>query len=178
MYIDRARVGVLITVSEDDLSQHLPCSPQRVGVELAQAIDAYAHKQALGYYPALEYFRNVDVLDKDLLDSAEQIAWLVSKLVREEVQKKLRPIFSTVQFETVQTQAFSMPPVRPNQKDALEKLTQFYTPNTIKLELILSMLRKDTDLAERKAEVYARKMIFRWLRDSFEHVEVTSSAEV
>lgn len=178
MYIDKALVAILVTLPEGILRHHLPCSPERVGHELASAIDAYVREHSLGYYPALDYFRELDVLDKDLLDSAEQIAWLVSKLAREEIQKKLRPIFSKVHFESIQTQAFAMPNIRPNKADAVEQLAKFYTPNTIKLELILSMLRKDSDKAERKVETYARKMIYRWLRDSFEHVEVTGSAEV
>ena len=178
MYIDRAFVGLLLKVSEESLLRHLACSPSRVGWELARAIDAYVREQALGYYPALEHFRNVAVIDKDLLDSADQVSWLMSKLAREEVQIKLRPIFSKVHFQSIQTLAFTMPPVRPNQNNALEKLAEFYTPNTVKLELVLSMIRKDSDTAERKVETYARKMVYRWLRDSFETVEVTSSAEI
>jgi hypothetical protein len=178
VYIDRARVGVTLKVPEEALSRHLPSSPTRVGHELATAVDTYVREHSMGYYPALEFFRDIDGIDKDLLESAEQIAWLMSKLAREEVQVRLRPIFSKVQFQSIQTLAFTMPPVRPNQKDAVEKLAQFYTPNTVKLELVLSMIRKDSDTAERKVETYARKMIYRWLRDSFETVEVTSSAEI
>lgn len=178
MYIDRALVGLLLKVPEETLMRHLACSPARVGWELAKEIDAYVREQSTGYYPALEYFRNVSAIDKDLLDSADQVAWLMSKLAREEVQIKLRPVFSAVQFQTVQTLAFTMPPVRPNQARAIEKLAAFYTPTTVKLELVLSMVRKDSDTAEHKVEGYARKMVYRWLRDSFESVEVTSSAEI
>ena len=178
MRIEKARVGVLVKVPEHAMSRHLPCSAERVGTELAQAIDNYVRDQQLGYYPALEFFRNVDAIDQDLLDSADQIAWLVSKLAREEIQVRLRPIFATVKFDSIQTVAFALPPVRPQQKDALEHLGWHYTPDTIKIELVLSMLRKDTDTAERKVETYARKMIYRWLRDKFEYVEITSSSEI
>ena len=178
MHIDKARVGVLVRVPAHAMDRHLPCSASRVGTELATAIDSYVRDTQLGYYPALEFFRNVDAIDQDLLHSVEQIAWLVSKLAREEIQLRLRPIFATVKFDSIQTVAFALPPVRPSQKDALEHLAAHYTPDTIKLELVLSMLRKDTDTAERKVETYARKMIFRWLRDRFDHVEITSSTEI
>ena len=178
MRIERARVGVLVKVPEHAISRQLPFSVERVGIELAQAIDAYVREHQLGYYPALEFFRNVDAIDQGLLDGAEQIAWLVSKLAREEIQLRLRPIFASVKFDSIQTVAFSLPPVRPQQKDALEHLGMHYTPDTIKIELVLSMLRKDTDIAERKVETYARKMIYRWLRDKFEYVEITSSIEI
>jgi hypothetical protein len=178
VYVDRALVGLLLKVPEETLLRHLACSPSRLGWELAKEIDSYVREQSLGYYPALEYFRKVDAIDKDLLDSADQVSWLMSKLARVEVQVKLRPIFSKVQFQSVQTLAFTMPPVRPNQAKALDKLAAFYTPTTVKLELVLSMIRKDSDTAERKVETYARKMVYRWLRESFESVEVTSSAEI
>jgi hypothetical protein len=178
MHIDKARVGVLVKVPEHVMRRHLPSSAERVGTELAQTIDAYVREHQLGYYPALEFFRDVDAIDQDLIDSAEHIAWLVSKLAREEIQTRLRPIFATVKFDSIQTVAFTLPPVRPQQKDALEHLTWHYTPDTIKIELLLSMLRKDTDTAERKVETYARKMIYRWLRDKFDYVEITSSSEI
>lgn len=176
MHFDRVLVGVLVKVSRHTTEQHLPSSPERVGEELAQAIDAYVRANATGYYPALEYFRKVDGVDPDLIDTAEQMAWLISKLVREEIQKKLRPIFSSVQFQSIQTHAFSLPSIRPNQRDAVTLLARHYSPDTIKLELMLTLMRKDADTKDLKAEVYARKMIYRWLRDSFESVEVTASS--
>ena len=130
----------------------------------------------LGYYPALTYFRDNGAIEPELIHTAEQLAWRASKHARELVQTGLRPIFSTVRFRSVQPQAFMMPAIRPGQPGALKKLCQHYSPDTIRLELLLTLLRKDNDNGERSTELYARKMIYRWLREPFEMVEVTSSS--
>jgi hypothetical protein len=68
-----------------------------------------------------------------------------------------------------------MPRVRPNQKDAIEQLAQHYTPDSVKIELVLTMIRRDRDADDGRAEPYARKMMFRWLESEFESIKVTNS---
>ena len=71
--------------------------------------------------------------------------------------------------------AFSLPRVRPNQADAIERLAQHYTPDSVKIELVLTMIRRDSEGEDGRAEPYARKMMFRWLEAEFESIEVTNS---
>jgi hypothetical protein len=141
-------------------------------------IDQHSREHKLGYYPAIEYFREVPEADHELIDAAEQLAWHVSKLAREEVQSRLRPVFSSVRFQSIQTEAFGMPAVRPRQPAAFERLVEHCTPNTVKMELVVSLLRKDSDQRGNAAEGYARKMIYRWLRAGFKDVEVTASLAI
>jgi len=176
MQVDQVSLVLRLTVPEEILQRRLQSSPAKVGEELARVIDLYSRKHKLGYYPAIEYFRQVPEIDQDLIENAEQIAWAVSKVAREEVQSRLRPIFSSVKFQSVQTEAFALPPVRPNHPSALDLLVIHYTPDTVRLELLVSMLRKDNDQHGDAAETYARKMIYRWLRGAFENVDVTASA--
>ncbi|NOQ88559.1 MAG: hypothetical protein GQ550_06505 [Gammaproteobacteria bacterium] len=68
-----------------------------------------------------------------------------------------------------------MPKVRPNKKDALEQLAKHYTPDSVKVELVLTMMRRDSEAEDDRAEPYARKMMFRWLESEFETIEVKSS---
>ena len=68
-----------------------------------------------------------------------------------------------------------MPRVRPNQKDAIEQLAEHYTPDSVKIELVLTMMRRDSDADDDRAEPYARKLMFRWLEREFESIEVTNS---
>ena len=68
-----------------------------------------------------------------------------------------------------------LPPVRPNQPSALQQLIEHCTPNRVRVELQVSLFRKDTDNHGEAMEGYARKMIYRWLSDIFDDVEVTSS---
>lgn len=178
MQVDYISLTLRLKVAGKVLQRHTSASPSQVGVELARVIDKYSREHKLGYYPAIEFFRQVAEVDQSLIDSVEQVSWSISKLAREEVQSRLRPIFSTIKFQSIQAEAFSLPPVRPNQQSAFEHLVKHYTPDTIKLELLVSLLRKDGDLRGGAAEAYARKMIYRWLKSVFEDIEVTSSVVV
>lgn len=175
MRFDKVLITLDVQLKPASLQQHLPGSASVIGKALASMADDYVRENKTGYYPAIDFFKTLDYVDPDLITSAEQVAWLVSKLARETIQVKLRPIFSSVQFQSIQTLAFSMPKVRPNQADALEQLAKHYTPDSVKIELIVTMMRRDSEVQDNRAEPYARKMMFRWLESAFESVEVTSS---
>ena len=175
MRFDRVLVIIDVQLKADSLQQYLPCSADIIGKTLASIADEYTTENRTGYYPAIEFFKTLDTVDPDLITSAEQVSWLVSKLARETIQLKLRPIFSSVQFQSIQTLAFSLPKVRPNNVDALELLAKHYTPDKVKIELVLTMMRRDSEAEDNRAEPYARKMMFRWLESEFEFVNITSS---
>lgn len=178
MQVDYVRLTLRMTVTEELMQHRLSSSASKVGEELAKVIDKYSRERNLGYYPAVEFFRQVAEIDQGLIDTAEQTAWVASSVAREEVQSRLRPIFSNLKFQSIQTEAFALPAVRPGQSQAFELLVKHYTPDTIKLELLVSLLRKDDDLRAGAAEGYARKMMYRWLKDVFEDVEITASVVV
>lgn len=175
MRFDKVLVTIDVQLKAKDLQRYLPCSADIIGQTLASIADEYARQNKTGYYPAIDFFKTFDDVDPDLITSAEQVVWLVSKLAREIIQSKLRPIFSSVQFQSIQTLAFSLPKVRPNQTDAIGQLAKHYTPDSVKLELVLTMMRRDSEAEDGRAEPYARKMMFRWLESEFETIEVTSS---
>jgi hypothetical protein len=175
MRFDKVLVIVDVQLKAEDLQKYLPCSADIIGQTLAVIADEYEKDNKTGYYPAIDFFKTLDTVDPDLIASAEQVSWLVSKLARETIQSKLRPIFSSVQFQSIQTLAFSLPKVRPNKKEALEQLAKHYTPDSVKVELIVTMMRRDSEAEDDRAEPYARKMMFRWLESEFETLEVTSS---
>jgi hypothetical protein len=175
MRFDKVLVTIDIQLKPDDLQPYLPCSADIIGKTLADIAEEYARENRTGYYPAIDFFKTLDNVDPDLIASAEQVAWLVSKLAREIIQSKLRPIFSSVHFQSIQTLAFSMPRVRPGQADAKQLLAKHYTPDKVKVELVLTMMRRDSEVQDNRAEPYARKMMFRWLESAFASIEVTSS---
>ena len=175
MRFDKILVIVDVQLKAEDLQQYLPCSANIIGQTLAEIADEYEKENKMGYYPAIDFFKTLDGVDPGLISSAEQVAWLVSKLARETIQSKLRPIFSSVQFQSVQTLAFSLPKVRPSQTDAIEQLANHYTPDSVKVELVLTMMRRDSEVEDDRAEPYARKMMFRWLEAEFENIKVTNS---
>jgi len=151
MRFDKVLVTIDVQLKPESLRQYLPRSVDVIGSTLAS------------------------IADPDLIASAEQVAWLVSKLARETIQATLTPIFSSIQFQSIQTHAFTLPKIRPGQKNAEELLAKFYTPDSVKIELILTMMRRDSDVDDGRAEPYARKMMFRWLESEFESIEITSS---
>jgi hypothetical protein len=175
MRFDKVLVTIDVQLKEHDLQPYLPRSANVIGQTLADIADEYARENKTGYYPAIDFFKTQEKVDPDLITSAEQVAWLVSKLARETIQLKLRPVFSSVQFQSIQTLAFSMPKVRPSQVDAKQQLAKHYTPDKVKIELIVTMMRRDSEAQDNRAEPYARKMMFRWLESAFESIEVTSS---
>ena len=168
MRFDKVLIIIDVQLKADQLQQYLPCSANVIGKTLAAIADEYEKENKTGYYPAMDFFKTLvdddqNPVDPDLINSAEQVSWLVAKLARENIQSKLRPIFSSVQFQSIQTLAFSLPKARPNKADAVEQLAKHYTPDSVKIELVLTMMRRDSEADDNRAEPYARKMIFRWL---------------
>ena len=172
----KVAVALTVKVPNEALERHLACSPPVVGAELADQVQAYERSHRLGYYPALEFFRENGGVEDNLLDAADHIAWMSANLVREEVRSKLRPVFSSVSFQAIQPLAFTLPAVRPGELNARHRLTEHYTPDTIKLTLLVSsfLKRQDPEALQR----WARHLLWRWLKPSFAAMEVTSAKVV
>lgn len=178
LHLVKIRLTLQVELSEGVLRRYLPASPMVVGMELADQVDAYSRREKLGYYPALDYFDTVkEVVDPELLDAARNIAWFAGNAVREEIQIRLRGVFSNVQLESAQCLAFTFPPVRPNQNGALEDLADHYTPNIFRLCLLVSSLTKKEELQENMEEA-ASKTTLSHLRRYFDSVSVTSAQQV
>lgn len=175
MRFDKVLVIIDVQLKAESLQQYLPCSANIIGQTLANISAEYRQENKTGYYPVIDFLKTLESVDADLITSAEQVAWLVSKLARETVQLKLRPIFSSVHFQSIQTLAFSLPKVREKNSEAIEQLAKHYTPDTVKIELVLTMMRRDSEVEDGRAEPYARKMMFRWLEAEFESVTITGS---
>jgi hypothetical protein len=162
---------VRVRLAEEVILQHSPSSAEIVGNELTEQIHAYVQQHKLGYYPALDFFENNGGLDPELLQAAENMSWLLCRLVREEFQSKLRQVFSRVQFHSAQTLAYTMPAVRYGSANALHDLSLHYTPLSVKLELVLTMISKNS---KEGAEDFIKNALHRWLKDSFEMIDVST----
>ena len=173
LHVGKVALSATLRIHPNTFEKFLPASPVRVGEELAEEIHTIVMREKLGYYPALEYFREREDFDKDLLDAADHISWVATSLVREEVQLKLRPVFASVRFEGIQCMAFTMPAVRPGQANAMQRLAQHYTPDAVKVDLQVSLLRKD--LAQEGLAKFAANVASRWLKKSFAVFDITYS---
>lgn len=177
LHLNKAILTLLVQLPEHIFARHLPASPQVVGEALAEQVRHYVQAQQLGYYPALEYFRDhTGAVDQDLLDAAEHIAWFSCNQARGEIQRKLRPVFASISIQSIQSLAFTMPAVRPSQPNALQELIRHYTPDTAKIVLQANSFQKSAQ--EEAMAKWASHLAYRWLKDSFARIEVTSAQAV
>ena len=174
IHVTKVSMTLDLKVPANDIEKHLPASPYVVGEQIAEQVLDYVNRSKLGYFPALDYFRDrEDDLDKDLINAADNITWLVSNMVREEITRRLRGIFSNVKIESIHAHAFTMPSIRKNVNNLDHKLAIHYTPDHFKVALTLSSIRNHND--SETADVLAKKMVHKWLKDEFTSFNVTSS---
>ena len=173
LHVSKIHITLLVTVPHEALERHLPSSADVVGEALTEQVLAAVRESELGYFPALDYFQKQENIDKELMEAAETIGWFAARMVREEVQRKMRPFFSTISFQSVQCTAFSMPAVRPSHPNAYHALMAHYTPNTVKLDVVATVLKKQ-EKPEGLAN-WAKQLFRRNLADSFDKFEVTQT---
>lgn len=177
LHLNRAALTLVVQLPEPIFARHLPASPSVVGDALAEQVQAYVQRERLGYFPALDYFReHAGAVDGELLEAADHIAWFACNQARGEVQRKLRPVFSSLSFQSIQSQAFTMPGVRPNQVNARHELARHYTPDSAKLVLLVNSFQKSAQ--DETMAKWASHLAYRWLKDSFARVEVTCAQAI
>lgn len=146
------------------MERHSPASPLTVGVELAAAVQRLASDQSLGYFPALDFFRDQDALDGDLLDAFDSLTWLGEQLINSELQTRLRSVFLRHEVGDIRHHAHALPPVKPQAPNAGDHLAMHYTPNRFKIDIsgVLTPRLQHADIEP--AILFA-------LRDSFQRLE-------
>ena len=143
LYISKIHITLQVKVPRELLERHLPSSAEVVGEALTEQVVAAVKKHKLSYFPALDFLQKQGDIETDLIDATETISWFACKLVREEVNKKLRAFFSELSFQSVKCTSYAMPGVRANQINAWHELVEHYTPDTVKLDVIASLLKKE-----------------------------------
>lgn len=174
LHITKIHITLQVKVPHELLERHLPSSAEVVGEALTEQVVAAVKKHKLSYFPALDFLQKQSDIDEDLLDVTETIAWFACKLVREEVNRKLRGFFSTLSFQSVKCTSFGMPGVRANQLNAWHELVEHYTPNTVKLDVVASVLKKEQH--PKGLENWSKQLFRRNLEASFDHFEVIQTS--
>lgn len=131
----KVALSIDLKIMHSIIEEHIAASPYVVGVELARQIDRHVREQKLGYYPALDYFQGKNIVDSDLYNTAESIAWLLENLTQQTLRTHLRPLFSNLQFDSTQVHIFILPHVRPSQNNAIHSLTTHLTPDHLRVSL-------------------------------------------
>lgn len=163
-------LSLLIRLSHEIAETQLGYSPRLLGESLAAQVSDYVRREGLGYYPPLGYFVQTPGLDPDLLALTQEIARYSCEFVDQEIRRQLRGVFSSVRVEQMHCTAYVMPHVRKGQPNALLELCRHYTPDTVKLELIVVMLEKG--LMAEEIEQLAGSKALRQLSDGFASVDL------
>lgn len=169
-------VSIVMKVPHQVLEAHSSASAELVGHELAHEVNQISWRRRLGYFPALGYFMDHGGIDESLLDACGNLSWLAKELVQDEIHLRLNGVFAGVEIASIRSTAFTMPTVRPRDPNALSRLAVHYAPDAVRTTLVLDTL-EDSQQNE-ASTVYARRMLWRWLKDHFSAMEVTSSRVV
>ena len=169
----KTAVAARITMALTQIESRLGELAIAAGPQVAKQIHAYVQGERLGYYPALSYFESRPEIDPGLVAAVEQVGLFVQEHIKAEIRTRLWPVFSHVRVARMQLIAETLPSVRPSHTDALNALIAHYTPNTVKVDMVLSNLEKGEPAAG--IERFAASKVVRWLGEAFEAVEITDA---
>ena len=161
-----------IKIQHQVIEEHVAASPYVVGVELAEQINQYVHENKLGYYPALDYFRDNKFIDPDLIGTAESIAWLIENLSLESLRTWLRSEFSELSCDSIKAQLFLLPNIRPSHNNVLYSLQHHFTPDHIKATLSGRLITKTNNESELLNE--CKKSLKSALKGKFAYMDIIS----
>ena len=174
--VNKLVVTLTVEIPHEALESQSPVSAVVIADQLAEEVMAYEREHHLGYFPALDYYQQQEVIDSDLINALQGISWLSCSMAQEEVKTRLRPVFSAIKFESVQSPVNNLPSVRPNSHNAMQGLIEHYIADKVKLTFTASMIRKAED--NETTEAYARHVIGKWLRDHFASFEIKAIKKV
>lgn len=166
--MSEASLILLAVIDEQIMERHAPASPAAVGIELAHRVQEVVANQELGYFPALEYFREREEMDTDLLSVFDSLVWLGEQLIQSELRARLRSVFAQLNSMEIRHQAHALPSIRPGKTNTANELAAHYTPNRFKIDIegILTPRMRTANLES--AVLFA-------LRDSFQRLECIHS---
>lgn len=169
-------VSLTVEIPHEALESQSPVSAVVIADQITELVLAYEQQHHLGYFAAIDYYQKNDVLDDDLINALQSISWLSCSMAQEEIKTRLRPVFSSIRFEAIQSPVNSLPSVRPGDLNAQQKLIEHYTADKVKLTFTASMIRK-TETSE-STEAYADHVIGKWIKDSFSSYKINSIKKI
>lgn len=173
LQMTRVALGITVTVPEDLVELNMGYLPWVLGDSLAAQVSAEAAERGLGYFPALDYFRrNARQVDPDLITLIDDVSRFCIDFTRRELRRRLSRVFSSVQFERAQCLAYTLPRVRPGQPNAITELGRHYSPDKVRLDLVLSSIQKAA--TEEPVSLAIDKVTY-WGREPFARFEVNGT---
>lgn len=171
--VARFAVVLKVRVGDEVIEPNIGYLPWVLGENLAGQVDSWVMEQRLGYYPALDFFRDKpQVVDPALLQLIDAMARFGEEYSRRELRRRLRGGFSHVDVERIQLEAFAMPRILPSQPKSPEELARHYAPATFRVELLLGMIQRGD--VERIERLVAQR-ILQWAKPAFASLELLST---
>lgn len=173
IHIVRCAAVLKVRIGDEVMEPNMGYLPWVLGENLAGQVDPWVMEQRLGYYPALDFFRDKpQVVDPALLQLIDEMARFGEEYTRRELRRRLRGGFSHVDVERIQLEAFAMPRMRPSQPKSPELLAKHYAPATFRAELLLGMIQRgEVEGIER----LVAQRIQQWAKPAFESLELLST---
>lgn len=157
--------SLTVSVPEEVVEAQVGYLPWVLGENLAGQVDTWVMEEQIGYYPALDFFRDYpESVDQALLHLIDEVATFCASYARRELRRRLSRVFSNVQIEQLQCTAYTMPKMRPNRSNGPMELARHYAPDTLKMEFLLSSVQKARFEGEEKM---ALDRVSRFAREPF-----------
>jgi len=173
IHIARFSSVLKVRVGDDVVEPNLGYLPWVLGENLAGQVDSWVMEQRLGYYPALDYFRDKpQAVDPALLQLIDEMARFGEEYTRRELRRRLRGGFSHVDVERIQVEAYAMPRILPSQPKSPEELAKHYAPATFRVELLLGMIQRGE---VERIERLVMQRIQQWAKPAFQTLELVTT---
>ncbi len=169
----RANLGLVLVVPRETLDEQIGALALELGPNLARAVDRYTRSEDLGYYPALGFFKDQGGLDPALLETADHVEWIVTNLIKKQLAVYLRPAFSAIRVDDVRLNAQTLPRVRPSHPQALQLLTDHYSPQQARVALAVTSIEKRPPAAG--FDMFVRNKVHSWLQQHFDRLTITDT---
>jgi hypothetical protein len=171
--ITRVALGITVTVPEDLIELNMGYLPWVLGDSLAAQVSQEVAERRIGYFPAIDFFReNCQTVDPALIALIDEVGQFSIDFTRRELRRRLSRVFSNVQIAQAQCLAYTLPRVRPSQPQALTELGRHFAPDKVRLDLVLSTIQKAP--SEEPLDLTLRK-VNHWGRDPFACFEVNGT---
>ena len=167
-----------ITISmEVELPDHVVAAQlsfnlKHLAMRVAAAVVEREAVKTWGYYPAFDYLIDDGGITPELAETFNSACRAVAHSTTALIQQRLRAAFSRVHVIGLHHLAYNIPKVSPAAPDKKERLAVHYRPNTMHVELELSQIHKQP--VSEAYENFARRLVYRWLADYFDRLEIIS----
>lgn len=166
------RAGALLAVElkREALKSLLSINLDEMTDAIVDVAIEYESREKLDYFPAITHIAVAQGITEPwnvaFTHATRGIQMMVSQIVRD----RLKAAFSEVRVVSVDNNAYHIPPVKPRKRHTRSALWNHYQLNLLRVEIEVAQIHKEEVNVD--YDQFARHLIYRWLADSFDKLEV------